>query len=96
MIRQGDLFFVKTEEIPSDAQPIEGGVIARGEATGHTHRVRSGTGIALMVAGVTYVRALAEAFVDHQEHSTIILPPGNWEVFRQREYTPKGWVRVDD
>jgi hypothetical protein len=94
-IRQGDLLFVRSE-IPVEATEIADGVLARGEATGHTHRVRPGTTVALLAAGMAYVRALSEAYVDHEEHTTVILPPGDWAVRRQREYRPDGWRQVQD
>lgn len=94
-IRQGDLLFVR-REIPADAQPLAEGVLARGEATGHTHRVRPGTAVALLAAGIAYVRAMQEAYVDHEEHATVTLPPGEWAVRRQREYRPDGWRQVQD
>jgi hypothetical protein len=95
MIRQGDLLFVRAT-IPDDAKEIEDGVLARGEATGHTHRVRAGTALAYMVGVVAYVRSLQEAYIDHEEHNTVVLPTGEWEVRRQREYVPDGWRQVGD
>ena len=97
MARQGDLLFVRSR-IPEGATEIKDGVLARGEATGHTHRVRPGTAVAMMVGLVAYVRALQdqEAYIDHEEHNTVILPTGDWIVRRQREYVPEGWRRVVD
>jgi len=95
VIRQGDLLFER-KEIPQDAQEIQDGVLARGEATGHTHRVRPGTAVALLAAGMAYVRAMQEAYIDHEEHATVTLPVGDWAVRRQREYRPEGWVQVAD
>lgn len=94
-IRQGDLLFVRGT-VPAEAQEIADGVLARGEATGHTHRVRPGAAVALLAAGMAYVRAIQEAYVDHEEHATVILPPGEWAVHRQREYRPDGWRQVAD
>jgi hypothetical protein len=94
-IRQGDLLLVRAQ-IPEAATEIADGVLARGEATGHTHRVRPGTAVALVAAGLAYVRALQEAYVDHEEHATVVLPPGEWVVRRQREYRPDGWRQVAD
>ena len=96
MIRQGDLLFVERDGVPSESVEISDGVLARGEATGHTHRLRPSVSIALLAAGVAYVRALSEACIDHEEHETVVLPPGIWEVKRQREYRPDGWVQVAD
>jgi len=97
MIRQGDLLFVKTDEIPQEAKEDKTGIIARGEATGHTHRIRPGQQAALLIAaGMAYINAMRECAIDHQEHSTVVLPPGEWEVKRQREYVPDGWRMVAD
>lgn len=97
MYRQGDLLFVKTNELPKECIVVEDGIIARGEITGHTHKIRDGRKAALLVAmNVAYIHALKECEIDHQEHDVIILPPGDWKVIRQREYTPEGWRRVAD
>lgn len=97
MIRQGDLLFVRVSKIANDAIEDKGGIIARGEATGHTHKIRPGQQAALMIAaGIAYVNAVKECAIDHQEHDTVILPPGVWQVKRQREYIPDGWQQVAD
>jgi hypothetical protein len=96
MIRQGDLLFVSVEDIP-EATEREDGIVAEGELTGHHHRIRSRAMGALMIAGVAaYIKALRDTHIDHPEHSTVVLPPGNWQVIRQREYEPEGWRRVQD
>ena len=97
MQRQGDLLFVAVDEIPQDAVIDDSGIIARGEVTGHTHRIRAGQQAALMLAaGMAYVRANRETVIEHEEHAEVILPPGLFIVKRQREYRPEGWVRVAD
>lgn len=97
MKRQGDLLFVSVGEIPSDAKIQNDGVIAEGEITGHKHRISDGAKAALMIAaGVAYVKAMQETEVVHEEHGTISLPVGDWEVIRQREYEPDGWRQVVD
>lgn len=97
MYRQGDLLFVATDEIPNDAKEQKDGVIARGETTGHMHRISDGARAALMMAaGMAYVRAMQEADIVHDEHATITLPVGDYQVVRQREYTPDGWRQVAD
>lgn len=97
MIRQGDLLFVRVASIPTDATRVPDGVIARGEASGHAHRLRAGRGRMLMLAaGVAYIRARYRAQVDHEEHGTVTLPAGDYRVVRQREYEPAGWRQVAD
>jgi hypothetical protein len=97
MLRQGDLWFETATTVPVEAVKVEDGVIARGEATGHTHRIRDQQcAILLAYAGSLYVKARQETHIDHEEHKTITLPPGDWQVTRQREYTPEGWRTVAD
>lgn len=98
MYRQGDLLFVPIAAIPAVATPVRDGVIARGEVTGHAHRLQISRGRTLLIAaGVMYIRAMNRvATVDHEEHGPIALPPGNYEVRRQREYEPAGWRNVSD
>lgn len=94
---QGDLLFVSiqhwTKPHPTPLQVYDMGVpleLARGEATGHRHTVEwtpslrvypSGNGILTMNSEEAIV-------VNHDEHPDLTLPPGAWEVRRQREYRP--------
>jgi hypothetical protein len=59
-------------------------ILARGEVTGHAHRLTGGdwrcNGKTLVV--VTY------ALLEHEEHSTIRLLPGVYEILQQRELDP--------
>lgn len=97
MKRQGDLLFIKVNEIPKETEIKKDEVIAEGEVTGHKHRISDATKATLIVAGlVAYVRALKDVDVVHEEHDTITLPPGDWRVIRQREYEPDGWRQVSD
>jgi len=97
MYRQGDLLFVPCDSIPDGATPVPDGIIARGEASGHAHRLQAGRGRALMLlAGVAYIRALYRATIAHEEHGPVVLPAGTYLVTRQREYEPAGWRQVAD
>jgi hypothetical protein len=96
MYRQGDLLFVMGI-IKHDAKEQKDGVLALGEATGHRHRIEDRLNAMMMVIGtMAYVRAIQEANIVHEEHATITLPPGDWEVIKQREYHPDGWFHVLD
>jgi hypothetical protein len=98
MYRQGDVLFIRTDTVPEEASEDKTMVIVEGEATGPAHRLRAGRGVQLLrtLAGIAYVKAAYEAYVDHEEHETITLPPGNWEARRQREYTPASYRYVQD
>ena len=97
MYRQGDLLFVQVDGPQSKTQKlVEDGVLARGESTGHAHRIAPE---ALQQGKVKVYqldqprRIVIEAFeavrVLHEEHQPITLPAGTWEVRQQREYTPQ-------
>lgn len=97
MYRHGDLLIVEVNGIPKDAEKQEDGILAKGEITGHHHRISDGSKAALMIAaGIAYIKALQNTEITHEEHDTITLPPGDYQVIRQQEYEPQGWKRVTD
>lgn len=92
MYRQGDVLVVEVSEVPEDKKSVkrqEGRlVLAEGEATGHAHAIRSQNAkMYAAVAGMFLVLKKAAELV-HEEHGKIDLPPGNYQVIRQREYDP--------
>jgi len=71
-------------------------ILAEGEATGH-HHVLEGEVQVLDQNGRPWLVAVAQPTVlTHQEHDTIDIPPGCYEVVRQEEYTPRGSRMVWD
>lgn len=97
--RQGDVGLVPVASIPRNTVPVEGPcILAYGEVTGHCHQIFDDVGCALVEgeAGVRYLSVERIAELKHQEHSTISLPAGVYEVRHQREYTPTEIVRVRD
>jgi len=106
--RHGDLLIVPTDEVPKNAQKIKrvGGrlILAEGEVTGHAHAIadRSASLYELVSPGdvaemrqrfLTVEKAAALA---HEEHGTINLPAGIYQVFRQVEDTGRESWRVAD
>lgn len=85
--RQGDLLFVRRKRVPAGLKARLGQVIVRGEATGHAHRLTTGT-ILHGSDDALYLRLQQEARVVHEEHAPLLLPAGIWQVVRQREYVP--------
>lgn len=103
MVRQGDVMIVAAGSIPGDAAPVERDngriVLAYGEVTGHAHAIAAPEAELLESTRLNerFLRVLAEGGVtlDHEEHSTIVIPPGNYRVVRQREFDlASGQVRV--
>lgn len=97
MYRQGDILIVMRDDDSSPAVEsiIESGVLAEGEATGHCHRL-VGQAILYMAASAMWIKVQQQAQVIHEEHNTIVLPPGDYEVITQRTYTPEKWEKVMD
>lgn len=107
LYRQGDILIVEVRSIPQNAkeQKPTGNrhILAEGEVTGHHHSIGAEPGIALLAEaeGIAARRWLqidneGGAVLTHQEHAPITLPPGTWEVRRQREYSPQEVRRVAD
>src|SRR5437879_12083175 len=85
--RQGDLYFVRLdEEIDSArATPVKNGIIAKGETTGHAHRLAPSSmasGALLYLAGRSMFLRSPEAGskIVHDEHHAIDLPKGLYAV----------------
>ena len=87
LYQQGDVLFESTK-IPKDAKRKPGGLVAQGEATGHAHTLELIDGVELMEdeQGGLFTKADKPATVNHQEHRTITLPPGQYCIRRVREY----------
>ena len=103
MYRQGDVLLVPVDAVPGGAKDVgrENGrtVLAHGEVTGHHHSFDGDAGVALLEAptGDRYLRVSRAAALEHQEHTTITVPPGVFRVIRQREYDDaEEWRRVAD
>ena len=99
MIRHGDIM-LKPAPAPRDTTAgviATSIVLAEGEKTGHSH-VLNGAELTLLKASWNRVMVHVPAGADlrHQEHKTINVPPGWYEVVRQRVYTPAGPAFVAD
>jgi len=98
MYRHGDVIIVPVSSIPADATRRPSAVLARGEATGHSHRIADVTDVEVFdYDGVGFMRVGREtATLIHDEHHPIELPRGNYQFWQQREYSPKEIRRVVD
>lgn len=90
-VRHGDVLLLRTGDVPadhSDREPLTA-IVARGEATGHAHRVR-GNGIALRGDRLLVPE---ETEITHEEHRALVLVPGEYRVIHQVEITAVGLRR---
>jgi hypothetical protein len=99
LYRQGDVLIRRIDSLPKQkAVKRENGQILEGEATGHVHRVDDLTKAEVLEVGDRlYLRVGAEGVrIIHEEHDAITLPPGDFEIVRQREYSPEAIRNVAD
>lgn len=104
LYRQGDVLIAATDTIPDGLTevPRDNGriVLAYGEVTGHAHAIDDPTALLLAedVADIEerFLQVEREVQLVHEEHDTILLPPGNYIVRRQREYAPEANTLVAD
>jgi hypothetical protein len=104
MFRQGDVLLVPIpdSELPEAVIPVARDargslVLALGEATGHAHAVRAHDADLLAAADDLdrrFLRIVSDAVLAHEEHDPIPLPPGLYQVVRQREYVLGQWSRT--
>ena len=86
--QQGDVLLLSAS-IPPEVTPKPDGILARGEVTGHAHRLAEATDGLLYEAedGTLYLRVGAKgATITHEEHRPITVPPGDYRVGRVQEY----------
>lgn len=108
---QGDLMIRRIDNIPAGAKmvnPDKGVFVVAHSETGHNHVIEATPNVSLFTTGdpmVSYLQVVeaadaTEVLLEHlrsfDTHETIAIPPGNYEIRRQREYTPECWRRVED
>jgi hypothetical protein len=103
MYRQGDVLIIPVESIPAELEPVEREnghlILAYGEATGHAHAIETrGASLFRDPKLMTIFLTVSgdPVRLEHDEHSTIMIPPGQYHVIRQREYGPSEIKNVVD
>jgi len=105
--RHGDLLIVPvTKERSDKVKKSETNCILEGEVTNHHHRADKNASVSIAVLeptnetdyyrGVIEVPVKKKTKITHEEHDTIILTPGKYETFVQREYDVLGERKVLD
>ncbi len=86
--RQGDVSIMAVKELPNKVKRVQGEpILARGEVTGHAHRMIEGKVRLYQLAGLLYLKVLSEfAKLYHEEHEDMILPRGDYQIRQQREF----------
>jgi hypothetical protein len=95
--RHGDVLIATVEQIPSGAEQQKTNVLVLGEVTGHSHRVEDAQKARVWrYGGQLFLEVKIETCIVHEEHKPIVLAPGSYRIWQQREYTPERIVRVRD
>ena len=72
-------------------------VLARGEATGHTHSLDAAHVNLIAESGGLILEVTEPTELVHQEHDPILLQPGRYIPVQQHEYDwLEGWRRIQD
>lgn len=84
--RQGDIALVPIKEIPKESKK-KNLILAEGEATGHMHQFVDSINIAVYELNQHQFVEISSEIEDlvHNEHHTLHIPKGKYEVRQQRE-----------
>lgn len=103
---QGDVMIRRVEAIPPGAVPakaVAGAWIVAHSETGHHHIVKECSAQMLIDetnAFIAWLDVADTSVLEHlrsfDTHESLELPPGKYEIRRQREYVPEGWRRAQD
>lgn len=99
LYRHGDVMIESAAPIPEEGRtPRHGSVLARGEASGHSHRFRERRAVKLYLYKYqhNYIHVIADtATLVHEEHAPITLKAGWYRYWFQREWdnTDQGAIR---
>jgi len=88
--QQGDVLIKLVVAIPSDSKQFQteeaNPVLARGEVTGHAHRVVGAVWMFRNPDGEVFMKAPGRITIVHEEHRTLQIPPGIYKIEAVREY----------
>lgn len=95
MFRQGDVLITRIARLPEGLNERQSKIILAGEVTGHAHRLVEGR-ILEGARGALFLEVLQHTQVVHEEHNSLTLEPGYYQITRQREYMPEAIRDVED
>jgi hypothetical protein len=98
LYRHGDVLLARVPQLPRRATTKPGVILARGEVTGHSHRILEANHAQMYsFESDTYLEIRApKATLVHEEHRAITLKQGVYKVWMQREYRPDANRWVED
>jgi hypothetical protein len=83
--QQGDVLIKKVSDIKG--KKLNHLTLAQGESSGHHHTITKGEAELYEHEGTLFLRVnSAEAILTHQEHNTIVIPKGDYEIGIVKEF----------
>ena len=93
--QQGDVLFFKVDSLKENLKPVQprnrGYVLADGEATGHAHTICDCGNVEMYEDenGTLFLKVTEKKeSVTHEEHNTVTIEPGIYEIGIVNEYDP--------
>lgn len=83
--RQGDVLLRQIREIPK-GMPKKDEILAYGEVTGHKHRLMGSVQVFGKIGEQQFADIEEETELVHEEHDTLKIPKGKYQVIQQREF----------
>lgn len=110
MAAQGDFIILRINDIPTNVEKVEpenGVYVVAHSETGHNHVMEMERVEAFKPAGVKevdlyqlFLNVEAPTEINHlrsfDTHETLLVPPGKYEIRRQREWVAEGFRRAQD
>ena len=91
MWRHGDVLIAQADSIPRWIPATKSSILARGEITGHSHRLETPANATIYAADpgsgrdAMYLLVISPVRIIHEEHRPITLQPGTYRVWQQRQ-----------
>ena len=87
LYRHGDLLIKQVKKIPEFATQLSTNIIAHGE-NGHIHKIHGVHQVYETPDKQIHFEAKQDVLLKHEEHLTLKISKGNYEVIHEREFDP--------
>jgi len=84
--RHGDVLLKEVTKIPAKAKDLKTNLVEQGTANGNHHHFSGGQAITRQLADKKYIDVLKISPLSHEEHDTIKIAKGKYEVIHEREF----------
>lgn len=87
--QQGDVLLFKIDSLPKDdLKEHHEPVVAYGEVTGHSHKLKGKAKVLRSKNNEVYVDVLEDSTIEHEEHNPISIPKGKYisRIVRERNH----------